>query len=43
MNEIVYSKTYTEYKRELDAELSKSAESFVRIGYLLKVARDTDI
>lgn len=43
MNEIVYSKTYTEYKRELDEELSKSAESFVRIGYLLKVARDTDI
>ena len=43
MNEIVYSKTYTEYKRELDAELSKSAESFVRFGYLLKVARDTDI
>ena len=43
MNEIVYSKTYTEYKRELDAELSKTAESFVRIGYLLKVARDTDI
>ena len=43
MNEIVYSKTYTQYKRELDEELSKSAESFVRIGYLLKVARDTDI
>lgn len=43
MGEIIYSKTYTEYKRELDAELSKSAESFVRIGYLLKVARDTDI
>ena len=43
MDEIIYSKTYTEYKRELDDELSKSAESFVRIGYLLKVARDTDI
>lgn len=43
MDEIIYSKTYMEYKRELDAELSKSAESFVRIGYLLKVARDTDI
>lgn len=38
-----YSKTYTEYKAELDAELTKTAESFVRIGYLLKVARDTDI
>lgn len=43
MNEILYEKTYAEYKQELDAELSKSAESFVRIGYLLKVARDTDI
>ena len=36
-------KTYGEYKEALDGELQKSAESFVRIGYLLKVARDTDI
>ena len=43
MNEIIYNKTYAEYKQELDMELSKTAESFVRIGYLLKVARDTDI
>lgn len=43
MHEIEYKKTYAEYKRELDTELSKTAESFVRIGYLLKVARDTDI
>ncbi len=35
--------TYTEYKAAIDAELQRSAESFVRIGYLLKVARDTDI
>lgn len=35
--------TYREYKAAVDAELQKSAESFVRIGYLLKVARDTDI
>lgn len=34
---------YHQYKAELDAELQKSAESFVRIGYLLKVARDTGI
>lgn len=34
---------YTQYKADLDAELQKSAESFVRIGYLLKVARDTGI
>lgn len=38
-----YKKTYEEYKRELDTELARTAESFVRIGYLLKVARDTDI
>ena len=34
---------YGKYKADLDAELQKSAESFVRIGYLLKVARDTGI
>lgn len=38
-----YQKTYREYKAELDNELTKTAEGFVRIGYLLKVARDTDI
>lgn len=40
---IEYQKTYQEYKAELDAELSRTAEGFVRIGYLLKVARDTDV
>lgn len=34
---------YDDYKTELRNELNKSAESFVRIGYLLKVARDTRI
>lgn len=34
---------YQEFKRQLDGELSKSVESFVRIGYLLRLARDTDI
>lgn len=34
---------YNQYKAELRNELNKSAESFVRIGYLLKVARDTGI
>lgn len=43
MNEIMYQKTYMEYKAELDSELQKTAEGFVRIGYLLKVARDTNI
>ncbi len=37
------STTYDEFKTELDTELSKSAEGFVRIGYLLKLARDTDV
>ena len=35
--------TYHDYKAAVDEELKRSAESFVRIGYLLKVARDTDI
>ncbi len=43
MNEIIYEKTYTEFREELRTELNKSAESFVKIGYLLKVARDTEI
>lgn len=34
---------YKEYKAALDAELQQSSESFVRIGYMLKLARDTDI
>ncbi len=36
-------KTYQAYKAAVDSEMQKSAESFVRIGYLLKLARDTDI
>ena len=43
MEQITAYKSYQEYKHELDAELTKTAEGFVRIGYLLKVARDTDI
>ena len=34
---------YKEYKMNLDSEIKANAEGFVRIGYLLKVARDTDI
>ena len=34
---------YKEYKSSLDFEIKANAEGFVRIGYLLKVARDTDI
>lgn len=43
MNEVVYTKKYQEFKKELDNELQKAADSFVMIGYLLKVARDTNI
>ena len=43
MEQIRPYQTYSQYKEELDRELSKTAEGFVRIGYLLKVARDTDI
>ena len=43
MEEIIYNRTYQEYKAELDAEMGGVAERFVKIGYLLKIARDTDI
>ena len=43
MNEINYQKSYREYKEELDGVLQRTAEGFVQIGYLLKVARDTNI
>lgn len=35
--------TYAEYKRTLDAEIRQEVEGYVRIGYLLKLARDTKI
>ena len=38
-----YTNTYQEYKKELDAVLTRTAEDFVQIGYLLKVARDTNV
>lgn len=40
---IKYTQTYQQFKAELDHELNKAATGFVRIGYLLKQARDTDI
>ncbi len=43
MEEMITYQSYSEYKAELDTELQKSAEGFVRIGYLLKLARDTDV
>ncbi len=35
--------SYEQFKQELDQEFHKSVEGFVRIGYLLKYARETDI
>ena len=43
MNDIVYTKSYEDYRLEVGTELLKTSESFVRIGYLLKVARDTEV
>lgn len=35
--------TYEGFKQTLDGELQQAAEGFVKVGYLLKQARDTDI
>lgn len=43
MSEIIRLNNYKEFKAQFDEEVKKSAEGFVRIGYLLKVARDTDV
>lgn len=43
MDELQVKGTYSEFKEQLDTELKKSVESFVKIGYLLKIARDTEI
>ena len=41
--EIAENNTYAEFKEALDTEFNSAAESFNRIGYLLKIARDTQI
>lgn len=43
MDEVSVYNSYGEYKKALDNELQKTAEGFVKIGFLLKQARDTDI
>lgn len=43
MSELIKYGSYQEYEQVLDTEITKATEGFVRIGYLLKVARDTDI
>lgn len=42
MNEIITS-NYQQFKQALDSEIQREAEGFVKIGYLLRVARDTDV
>lgn len=43
MSEIIELTNYAAYKQALDKQMKESAEGFVRIGYLLKLAKDTDI
>ena len=40
---IQYQQSYKDFKAELDHEMHRAAQGFVRIGYLLRKARDTDI
>ena len=40
MNDLATIMNYEQLKNELNEELSRTANSFVRIGYLLKLARD---
>lgn len=40
---IKYQQSYRDFKAELDHEMHRAAQGFVRIGYLLRKARDTDI
>lgn len=41
--EMVRVGTYSDFKAAMDQEVRKITQGFVRMGYLLKVARDTDI
>lgn len=43
MEELQTTGTYEEFKETLHIELQKNVDSFIKIGYLLKLARDTDI
>ena len=42
-SDVITYTDYTVYKQDLRLDLQRAAESFVRIGYMLKVARDTRI
>ena len=43
MEELKYLDNYQDYRQEVQTELQKTSEGFIRIGYLLKIARDTAI
>ena len=43
MEEVKVTATYAEFKETLDREIIAAENGFVKIGYLLKIARDTNI
>lgn len=43
MEEVKVTVTYAEFKETLDREIIATENGFVKIGYLLKIARDTNI
>ena len=43
MEEVKETATYAEFKETLDREIIAAENGFVKIGYLLKIARDTNI
>ena len=43
MEEVTRFASYQEYKAAFDAETERVKVGFVRIGYLLRIAEDTDI
>ena len=43
MGELQEIRTYGEFKAATDREVYNQAEGFVRLGYLLRKAEDTDI
>lgn len=43
MNELMEFQNYDQFKATFDVEARNQAENFIRMGYLLKVARDTNI
>ena len=43
MEEMTVYRTYGQFKQAFDQEIRSQADGFIRMGYLLKVVRDTDI